>query len=273
MPTTQNHKEGAILIIDSDPKDLIFAKSVLMTDFDIMIAPSVNAAERISGQPKPDLILMMLDMADATQALVQMHGAPVIFAGKNDVEAEIAAYKLGGLGYVKKPYHAELLKQQVITLYHVAATIEGLRKSLKRETLLGQSTNIFSYDFKGIRILVAEDVHLNQLIVANMLGNNNIEIDFADDGAMAVEMFSAAPDAYAAILMDIHMPHMDGITATRIIRSMDTARNQKIPIIALTASITPDDMRNYKRLGMNAILDKPVDPEPLLRTLIELISG
>lgn len=276
MQANAKEKEGTLLIVDSIPEDLVFAKSVLMQDFEIVIAPSVEMMQAFSGRLRPDLVLMDLRMAADLPALALGHAdhrTPVIYFGENSPDAEVASYHAGGIGYIRKPYHAELLRRQVITLCRLITSISLLNDALRRETLLRESIDVLAYSFGGKRILLAEDMQINQLIIANMLSANQVEVDFADDGIAAVAQFSATPDAYAAILMDIQMPNMDGIAATRAIRSQGADRGKTIPIVALTASTTPDDIRKYRRIGMDAVLGKPVDREQLLRTLIELLAG
>ena len=92
------------------------------------------------------------------------------------------------------------------------------------------------------------------------------------DGHIAVEMFkSHEPGYYSAILMDVRMPEMDGLEATRVIRSMDREDAKSIPIIALTANAFDEDVQNSLQAGMNAHLSKPVEPETVFRTLEELL--
>ncbi len=92
------------------------------------------------------------------------------------------------------------------------------------------------------------------------------------DGRIAVEMFkSHEPGYYSAILMDVRMPEMDGLEATRVIRSMDREDAKSIPIIALTANAFDEDVQNSLQAGLNAHLSKPVEPETVFRTLEELL--
>lgn len=275
MQSNEMSREGTLLLIDGNPQDLAMAKGVLLQDFDILIAPSVEAVFGFSRLTRPDLVIMALQTSAEIGLFGQLHAlrdASVVFFGPDDREAEVSAYRLGGVGYIRKPYHAELLRQQVRTLYRLVTSISALKDALRRETVLRQNIDVFAYSFQGKRILLAEDVEINQLILANMLQGNHAVLDFAADGAAAVAMFAANPDAYAIILMDIQMPNMDGIAATRAIRGMDAERSKTIPIVALTANLSPGDVREYRRIGMNAVIGKPVDPEQLLRVLIELLA-
>ena len=116
-------------------------------------------------------------------------------------------------------------------------------------------------DLSGKTILVAEDIDLNQLVVASILEETNVIIEFAEDGKQAVEMFAASPNKYSCILMDIQMPEMDGYEATRVIRAMEGGA--EIPIIALSANSFKEDIEASRNAGMNGHIAKPIEAEDL----------
>ena len=125
----------------------------------------------------------------------------------------------------------------------------------------------------GRRILLAEDIEINAEIMMDVLSMEEIEADHAENGRVAVEMFSAStPGSYSAILMDIRMPEMDGLEAAAAIRALDRPDAKKIPIIALTANAFDEDVQRSLQAGMNAHLSKPVEPDHLYRTLEDLIE-
>ncbi|MBQ1363882.1 MAG: response regulator [Oscillospiraceae bacterium] len=125
----------------------------------------------------------------------------------------------------------------------------------------------------GRRILLAEDIEINAEIMMDVLSMEEIEADHAENGRIAVEMFSAStPGSYSAILMDIRMPEMDGLEAAAAIRALDRPDAKKIPIIALTANAFDEDVQRSLQAGMNAHLSKPVEPDHLYRTLEDLIE-
>ena len=98
-----------------------------------------------------------------------------------------------------------------------------------------------------------------------------VEAELAEDGQVAVDMFSQhEPGYYDAILMDMRMPVMDGLEATRRIRALDRPDAASIPIVALTANAFDEDVQRSMQAGLNAHLSKPVTPETLFRTLEEL---
>ena len=123
------------------------------------------------------------------------------------------------------------------------------------------------FDFSGHTLLIAEDVEINREIMSAILEYSNVSIDFAENGKIAVSMFSENPDKYSLILMDIQMPEMDGYKATRALRSLDLARAKEIPIIAMTANVFREDIEKCFEAGMNAHTGKPVDSDALFDIL------
>ena len=121
------------------------------------------------------------------------------------------------------------------------------------------------------RILLVEDHDLNAKIVTRLLESKQIQVERAKNGKEAVELYAAsAPYSYDAILMDIQMPVMDGIEASKKIRMLERPDARLIPIIALTANVFDVDVQRSKAVEMNAHLVKPIDPQKLFRTLIAL---
>jgi CheY-like chemotaxis protein len=126
----------------------------------------------------------------------------------------------------------------------------------------------------GMRILLAEDNDLNAEIAMMILEESGCVVNRAPDGRAAASMFeNSAIGDYDAILMDLRMPNMDGIEATRAIRAMDRSDASSIPIIAMTADAFAEDARKCMEAGMNAHLAKPIDVDQLTRTLVRLVRG
>ncbi len=125
--------------------------------------------------------------------------------------------------------------------------------------------------FQGCRILVVEDVEINREIVQALLEPFGMEVFCAEDGAEALLMFTANPEAYDLILMDIHMPGMDGYEATKHIRALDVPQAGKIPIIATTANVFREDIEKCLTAGMNSHIGKPIGKDELLLRLAEFL--
>lgn len=128
--------------------------------------------------------------------------------------------------------------------------------------------------FEGYRILVVEDNELNAEIALTLLEERGFTVDCVYNGAEAVERIrTTEPGTYDVILMDIMMPVMDGLEATRTIRSMDRQDCRVIPIVAMSANAFDDDLRKSVECGMNGHLSKPVEVDKLYRTLGEILHG
>ena len=118
------------------------------------------------------------------------------------------------------------------------------------------------------RVLLAEDNDINREIAVELLQMQNIKVDTVENGQRAVEVFEAsAPGKYAAILMDIQMPVMNGYAATEAIRALERADARTIPILALTANAFASDVGKSRSAGMNDHIAKPIDPNHLFEVL------
>ena len=128
-------------------------------------------------------------------------------------------------------------------------------------------------DLTGRRILLAEDMAVNAEIIMMILGLKDVEVEHAENGKVAVQLFGEHEAGYYdAILMDMRMPEMDGLTATELIRTMEKPDSISIPIIALTANAFDEDVQRSMQAGLNAHLSKPVEPDALFETLETLIQ-
>ena len=123
-------------------------------------------------------------------------------------------------------------------------------------------------DIHGVRLLLAEDNELNAEIAQTLLTDAGAQVTTVGDGAQALALFrSRAPGTFDAILMDMMMPVMDGLSATRAIRALDRPDAKTIPILAMTANAFAEDAEKCLSAGMNAHLAKPLDIAALKRTI------
>jgi len=119
-------------------------------------------------------------------------------------------------------------------------------------------------DISGLNLLLVEDNELNAEIAETLLSDEGANLTVARDGLQAVRMFQEKPEGYFdAILMDIMMPVMDGLTATKTIRSLKHPDAETIPIIAMTANAFAEDVQLAKNTGMNGHIAKPLDMNKL----------
>lgn len=122
-------------------------------------------------------------------------------------------------------------------------------------------------EVKNIRVLVVEDIALNQLLMKTLLDDFGFQYDIAVNGKVAVEKLQQK--SYDLILMDLQMPEMNGFQATEYIRNQ---LNSKVPIIALTADVTTADLEKCKTVCMNDYISKPIDERLLFNKIIDLLK-
>lgn len=157
---------------------------------------------------------------------------------------------------------------------------DAISQAIGREQLLQDiSPEIITPDdiqtlLENAHILIAEDNIVNQQVIRGILKKKNITPAIAANGIEALKMLEASPEPFDAILMDLEMPEMDGIEATRRIRAgqlRSNAQHQAIPIIAVTAQAMRGDRERCLAAGMNGYLSKPVNPELLYTTLADIL--
>ena len=151
-----------------------------------------------------------------------------------------------------------------------ASTLYDLLLSLTQDRPLACDANP-EEGFDGERVLLVEDNALNLEIAVTLLTTRKLQVDTARNGQEAVEKFRGSEAGYyLAILMDIQMPIMDGLEATRSIRSLAHDDAERIPIIAMSADAFEDDVEKSLEAGMNAHISKPVDIPALFTTLRQI---
>ncbi|MEI7432176.1 MAG: response regulator, partial [Betaproteobacteria bacterium] len=130
------------------------------------------------------------------------------------------------------------------------------------------AADILLRNYRGTRVLLAEDEPVNQEVAKILLEDVGLLLDVADDGLQAVRMAESVD--YGLILMDMNMPEMDGLDATREIRKQVGRRN--VPILAITANSFEEDRRKCADAGMNDFISKPFNPDDLFATLLKWLS-
>ena len=127
-----------------------------------------------------------------------------------------------------------------------------------------------SGDIHGLKLLLAEDNELNADIAETLLTDAGAHVTIVENGKKALDCFEAAPPGtFDAILMDVMMPVMDGLAATRAIRAIPRADARQIPILAMTANAFEEDARQCLAAGMNVHLAKPLQMDKVLAALME----
>ena len=268
-----------VLVVDDDPVACEHARLVLEelgTETDIC-EHSSDAFSMIKrrwddGDPYDIVItdyrMPVMDGITLTEEIRRFdagHTAIIIMTGYDfDAESE-RAHKEGVDGILTKPLFADTLQREIQMVMRSRLRAAG---KVQDETE-GEDEG---YGLEGKRVLIAEDVDINAEILMDVLAMEGIESEWAVNGQIAVDMFDDSHESwYDAVLMDIRMPVMDGLTAAAAIRAMERADSKRIPIIALTANAFDEDVNNSIDAGMNAHLSKPVEPESLYELLASLI--
>ena len=125
---------------------------------------------------------------------------------------------------------------------------------------------------KERRVLLAEDIKVHRELIEMFFEGSGVKFEFAENGLEACDMFLSNPEGYSLILMDIHMPVMDGYEAAKKIRSMDIDWAKQIPIVAMTADTTEDDISKCFEAGMDDHIVKPIDMAILQDRVFEFVT-
>ncbi len=151
------------------------------------------------------------------------------------------------------------------TTFHITIQYQYrlLNDGMKREKITEAPI-----DLSGLQVLCAEDNIINQAIISELLENEGVKVTMVSDGLQAVETFSqATPNAFDAILMDLMMPVMDGLEATKAIRRLQRPDAKTVPIIAASADAIQENIDRAMALGFTEYLTKPIEPKNLYRML------
>ena len=219
---------------------------------------NVDGAGRPFGLVVLDWMLPGLNGLEAAARIRQTPGLqslPIVlisaYAGK---EEEARCAELGVNVFLPKPITAS-------SFYDAILEAEGAGGSAARRP----HAPPLAREYGDVKALLAEDNEANQMVAVELLSRLGIELDIAGNGREAVEMALANPGGYACILMDMQMPEMDGLSATRAIRADPAFRD--LPIIAMTANAMKQDLEACLAAGMNDYVTKPVDRAALAATL------
>ena len=225
-------KEALDLIDAGNPYDMYFI------DWKMPGMNGIELSEKIKSQNQNKSVIIMITAFEW-----------------NEIEAE--ARNSGVDGFLPKPLFPSALAACINKYISLTGSVpDGVE--IKEEQAL---------TFPGRRILIAEDVEINREIVEAMLVPLELEIDFAVNGAEAVEMFCKGGENYDLVFMDLQMPEMDGFDATRMIRAHDSRKAKEIPIVAMTANVFREDVEKCLAVGMNDHVGKPLDYSDVLDKL------
>jgi len=260
---TLSGKKVKILIVDDDPGTLEYFKFITRK-FDIVChfaLDGIEALEMVKIGNKYDICFIDWEMPHMNGMELckrlreqQNFDANVILISGHDINRYEQEAKINGVdGFLEKPLFPD-------------DVIEYINKYSNKPTKLPaeQEEEVQTPSLKGKRMLLAEDVDINQEIVISLFEPTMIEIDIAENGVEALRMFKNDPKRYDLILMDVQMPEMDGLEAARQIRALGTPEAENIPILAMTANVFKEDIEKCIKSGMNDHIGKPIDYDDMM---------
>lgn len=225
-----------------EARDMDNPFDVCFIDWSLPEMNGIETARKIRHEVGPDTLIIIISAYDW-----------------RPIEKEARA--AGVNGFISKPFFASSMYNTLLSV-----TKEDLSKKVTQEKKK-------EYDFTGKCILLVEDNELNREIARELLIEVGAEVECASDGQEAVDrILGSVPDKYDAVLMDIQMPLMNGYEATQAIRQSEHPNSAELPIIAMTANASSDDVQASLKVGMNEHISKPIDVEVLYETLKKLMK-
>ena len=264
-----------IVVVCGEPRVLAEIKMGLMEYFDVSISAAASGAIAALEMYKAVAVVIYIcknrDRAfaefDVISKFVRDKGVPVIFLAETDNEDdETAALEAGAADYVIR--RRGVAKALINRINQRVRACENEKWLIGGESLPRSKAVTLEELLFGKTILVADDITLNKEIVAGMLsGIESLNLDFADSGKEAVDKFKKNPGKYSLIFMDILMPEMDGLEATRAIRNLNCENSKGVPIVALSASVEDDEIALCLGAGMNDFIEKPMSYDRLIEII------
>ena len=273
--TAAEMEEMRVLVVDDD-NDTCEHAAVLLKGMGVNVDWALNgfeAIEKVRSACEDDgrcydvcFIDWCMPELDGIETARRMRR----YVGPDVLIIIISAYDWSGIeeqakaagvnAFIAKPFFAS-------NLYNTLLTV-----SRKPELGFSAVGNKETYDFGGKKVLLVEDNELNMEIASELLKFVNLQVEHAENGKVAVNIFRNSKEKeYALIFMDIQMPLMNGYDAARCIRSSEHPAAGTIPIIAMTANAFNDDVQAAFDAGMNGHLAKPIDVEVLYKTIARYI--
>ena len=273
--TAAEMEEMRVLVVDDD-NDTCEHAAVLLKGMGVNVDWALNgfeAIEKVRSACEDDgrcydvcFIDWCMPELDGIETARRMRR----YVGPDVLIIIISAYDWSGIeeqakaagvnAFIAKPFFAS-------NLYNTLLTV-----SRKPELGFSAVGNKETYDFGGKKVLLVEDNELNMEIASELLKFVNLQVEHAENGKVAVDIFRNSKEKeYALIFMDIQMPLMNGYDAARCIRSSEHPVAGTIPIIAMTANAFNDDVQAAFDAGMNGHLAKPIDVEVLYKTIARYI--
>ncbi len=255
--------DGTVLVVDDEPANIQTLYAMLKDQATVLFARDGEEALTVARREHPDVVLLDVIMPDPDGPAVceQLKADPatrdtvvVFISGLHDPEEMERSLAAGGVDFVTKPFHPTLMQAKVATLLDY----QRLRRGGPRTTLRPREAPEGPQ-----RVLVVEDGEINRMVVWQLLERAGHQPVMAASAEEALEMAAEMP--FDAVLMDIHLPGMDGVEATRRMRATDAG--QVLRIVAVTGDVFSGVVGHYLESGFDTVVRKPVDPDALDRAL------
>ena len=276
-----NLKDFRILVVDDNTTNRRILKEVLenwrMRPETVESGPAAlkrMAVAMRSGDPFRLLLLDVnmpvmdgFDLAELIRKHAEYRNASIIMLTSSGLRGDAARCReIGVAAYLTKPVKQSILLDSILNVL-------GTKEPQSAETPLVTQHSLRE-EGRSLRILVAEDNAVNQKIASSMLEKRGHMVVLAENGKAALEAIEKreAPP-FDLVLMDVQMPEMDGLEATRLIREKEKATGKHIPIVALTAHAIKGDKEMCLEAGMDGYVSKPLQAENLLAAMKEVMSG
>lgn len=202
-----------------------------------------------------------IEIARKIREEIDQEAIIIILTADDWTDIEDEAKKAGVTAFCSKPLFLSELRQRLDFILH-------------GEQVEEQENGLDMSHLNGARILLAEDVELNQEIAVEILGDAGFVTEVAGNGQEAVDMLEKSePGYYQLILMDIQMPVMNGYEATKAIRGLKNRKLASIPILAMSANAFEEDKQEALRSGMNGHIAKPIDIDSMFETLRNVLKS
>lgn len=248
--------------------------AIKFTPKDGMVKVSVREEEKLQNRAQ-----ITVSVADNGIGISQEFLPQVFEIFTQQHTGNTTAYKGSGLGLSIARNIARLMDGDITvesvegegTTFQVHIMIDVDKEKTTEET---RNVSRRELDFTGKKVLLVEDHPLNTLVAKQLLSKKGFHVVHAENGQLALNLFKESKvGGFDVVLMDIRMPVMDGIEATKQIRALEREDAKSVPIIAMTANAYEEDRRITKEAGMNAHLAKPIEPEELFETLDQFINN